>query len=515
LERSLAQLEAADLVRARSRDPDVEYIFKHALTQEVAYDGLLKSERQMLHERTAFAMERIFAHRIPEFVETLAYHFLRGGVVDKAVHYLIQAGKKCVARYAIADAATHYRQAYELLAKRERTAAEDRILIELLNAWSVVYYYQGDCSAWRELLEAHQGVAEAVGDPELLSLYLSWVGWVHFFYQEYAAGLELLDRAVRLAEQAGSRRALGYAEALRAWTLCPLGRSRAAIEAGERAMAVGREFPEESYLTWKPLAGVGFAAFLSGDLERARRAGEEILQIAERTGNSRARVLGHGVLAMRHMLALEPERSIAAAQAGIDTSVDTTYWSMSCAFASVTLAAAERWEDVARVVGMALPTSERLSLLFMASFLRVSEGVAAMALGDLSRGIGAVEAIRDEPPSPLAKLVAEFSLGVAYARIARGEVRAPFSVLLRNPGFVIRHALPARRKARAILERFADDPPDGLGGYSGLAMLELALLHARRGEREQAAARATKAIEIFGRQGASEAERRARALLAS
>jgi class 3 adenylate cyclase/tetratricopeptide (TPR) repeat protein len=512
LEASLEQLEAADLVRARSRQPDIEYIFKHALTQEVAYEGLLKSERQTLHERAALAMERIFVDRIPEFVETLAYHFRRGGVVEKAVHYLIEAGKKCVARYAIADAAVHYRQAYELLVERERTPAEDRMLVELLIAWSVVYYYEGDCNAWRRLLEAHQDVAEAVGDPELLSLYLSWVGWVHFFYQEYTAGLERLDRAVRLAEVAKSRRALGYAEALRAWTLCPLGRTREAIEAGERGAAVGRDFPDETYLVWKSMAGVTFAAFVSGDLERARRGGEEILRIAERTSNSRAGVLGHCVLAMRHMLALEPERAIAAAQAGIETPVDTTYWSMSCAFATVALAYAERWEEVARVVDLALPKTERLSLLFMASFLRLSEGLAAMARGEPSRGMAVVEGIRDRPPSPLAKIVAEFTLGVTYARIARREVRAPLSVLLRNPGFVIRHALPARRKAHAILERIADDSPDGMHGYSGLAMLELALLHADAGDPAEAEGRALRAIDIFERQSAPEAIRRARRL---
>jgi class 3 adenylate cyclase len=112
---SLAELETADLIRTRNRDPELEYVFKHALTQEVAYDGLLKTERQALHERTARAMERLLRDRLPEFVETLAHHYARGGVVDKAVHYLVEAGRKCVARYAIDDADAHYRQAYALL----------------------------------------------------------------------------------------------------------------------------------------------------------------------------------------------------------------------------------------------------------------------------------------------------------------------------------------------------------------------------------------------------------------
>jgi hypothetical protein len=188
---------------------------------------------------------------------------------------------------------------------------------------------------------------------------------------------------------------------------------------------------------------------------------------------------------------------------------------MSCAFASVALATAERWHDVARIVELALSTSERLSLLFMASFLRVSDGLAVMALGEPSRGIAAIEAIRDAPPSPLLRIVAEFALGVSYARIARGQVSAPVSVLLRNPGFVIRHGLPARRKARAILARIADDSPNGLRGYCGQAMHELALLHVHCGEDEKAATRAAQAVGIFESQGALAALSQSRQLLDS
>ena len=61
---SLTQLQAADLIRARRPEPDLEYIFKHALTQGVAYDGLLKAERQVLHARTARAMDSVLADRI-------------------------------------------------------------------------------------------------------------------------------------------------------------------------------------------------------------------------------------------------------------------------------------------------------------------------------------------------------------------------------------------------------------------------------------------------------------------
>lgn len=77
LDRSLSVLSAADLIREKSADPELEYVFKHGLTQEVAYEGLLRRDRQQLHELVGRAIESQLGDRVDEFVETLAYHFQR------------------------------------------------------------------------------------------------------------------------------------------------------------------------------------------------------------------------------------------------------------------------------------------------------------------------------------------------------------------------------------------------------------------------------------------------------
>ena len=64
-------------------------MFKHPLTQEVVYNGLLKKDRQGIHEHIALVMEHLFQDRLPEFYETLAFHFKRGKSVSKAVDYLL------------------------------------------------------------------------------------------------------------------------------------------------------------------------------------------------------------------------------------------------------------------------------------------------------------------------------------------------------------------------------------------------------------------------------------------
>jgi predicted ATPase len=73
LDQYLNGLEQLDLIRVRSSQPDLEYIFKHALIQEVVYSSILKKERQAIHERVAWVMEQLFQERLTEFYEALAF----------------------------------------------------------------------------------------------------------------------------------------------------------------------------------------------------------------------------------------------------------------------------------------------------------------------------------------------------------------------------------------------------------------------------------------------------------
>ena len=99
----LKGLEQLDIIRTRSLQPDLEYMFKHNLTQEVVYNSLLKKERQAAHERIALVMEQMFPDRLPEFCETLAFHFTQGKSLHKAVEYLMKSGEKSLKRYAVEE----------------------------------------------------------------------------------------------------------------------------------------------------------------------------------------------------------------------------------------------------------------------------------------------------------------------------------------------------------------------------------------------------------------------------
>ena len=87
------------------------YTFKHALTHEVAYGGLLRERQRLLHGRIVAAIEQRDADRLADQVERLAHHALRGEVWDKAVAYCRQAGDKAVARSASREAVACFEQA--------------------------------------------------------------------------------------------------------------------------------------------------------------------------------------------------------------------------------------------------------------------------------------------------------------------------------------------------------------------------------------------------------------------
>src|SRR5215831_16304214 len=111
LQRGLAHVQAAEFLYETSLFPERVYTFKHALTHEVAYGGLLRERQRLLHGRIVAAIEQREADRLADQVERLAHHALRGEVWDKAVAYFCQAGDKAVARSAHREAVACFEQA--------------------------------------------------------------------------------------------------------------------------------------------------------------------------------------------------------------------------------------------------------------------------------------------------------------------------------------------------------------------------------------------------------------------
>jgi hypothetical protein len=117
LERMLHDLQVGEFIYEQPALPDVEYIFKHSLTQEVAYNSVLNERRKPLHERTAQALESLFSDQLDDHLPDLARHYSRSGNTSKAVHYLRIAGEQAARRCAHEEAASLFNSALEMLAR--------------------------------------------------------------------------------------------------------------------------------------------------------------------------------------------------------------------------------------------------------------------------------------------------------------------------------------------------------------------------------------------------------------
>ena len=113
--RQLSRLRTSEFIYERPAFPDIEYIFKHALTQEVAYNSLLIERRKVVHERAAKAIEKIYRYKLDDRYSELAHHYSRSGNTQKAIDYLQLAGQQAAQRSAYTEAVNHFTAALELL----------------------------------------------------------------------------------------------------------------------------------------------------------------------------------------------------------------------------------------------------------------------------------------------------------------------------------------------------------------------------------------------------------------
>jgi predicted ATPase len=203
LDELLITLQREELIRERARLPELEYIFKHELTRAAAYNGLLKRERRAFHRQVAEALERLFPERIEEQVELLAYHWEGAQNLEKALHYLRQAGDRAVRQSANQEAIAHFSRALALLETLPDTPDRAQQELALQLALAVPLLASSGYAApelGRTYARARQ-LCQQIGEtPQLFpTLLLLWM-----FYAtraEHQTAFELGEQILSLAQQ--------------------------------------------------------------------------------------------------------------------------------------------------------------------------------------------------------------------------------------------------------------------------------------------------------------------------
>jgi predicted ATPase len=330
----LAGLQAREFIYEHPAFPEPEYTFKHALTQEVAYGSVLGARRQVLHARTAQAIEDLFQDNLDTQYAELARHYSRTDNAAKAVEYLRLAGIQAAARSAYEEAIAQLSRGLELVpelpegAEREQqelllqlalgmvliptkgaTAPEvenaygraadictraresPQLWQALYGLWNI-YYVRGDLQRARELAEQLLQSARPSGDAWGLFMGHYAVGATFYFQGEQREAREHLQQAFDLGGPLRQRLgtlpyevvpALVMNRALRASVLLTLGYPDQAVRASRESVALAQELGRPSTLTVALLFD-GILHQPLGDVEIVRERAEAVIALATEHG---------------------------------------------------------------------------------------------------------------------------------------------------------------------------------------------------------------------------------------
>ena len=202
----LDNLQAAEFLYSTRLFPDLEYTFKHALTHEVAYSGVLHERCREIHAHVVNAMERIYADRLGEQVERLAHHAIRGGLKEKAVYYLRQAGAKAAGRSALLEARACFEQVLSILKTLPESEAALENAFEIRLELRTVLRQLGEVRQMLEHLREAEALAERLKDDRRRCQVCSFMTTVLSTLDELDEALVTGIRAVEIARHSGDLR---------------------------------------------------------------------------------------------------------------------------------------------------------------------------------------------------------------------------------------------------------------------------------------------------------------------
>jgi class 3 adenylate cyclase/tetratricopeptide (TPR) repeat protein len=315
----LSVLKDSELLYERGIYPQSTYIFKHALTQEVAYNSLLLKRKKEIHEEIGKAIEALYPDRLEEHYELLAYHYTHSTNTDKAVEYLDLANQKAAKLRAMEEAKAYFDDAMEILDTLPETEENRQRRITLLVNQVEVFLRLFKFREYYDLLNRCGSLAASIDNPGLLGAFYARLGHCEFSFGHLDQSVQSLTKAAELAETSGNVEEAGYAYERLEWShlfrgeydkvlilkedalrkmeqrfnlffyvqalsaasrACSiLGRWDEAVREAEKALRVGEEFSDNSQVSYGAWT-LTMVYTSKGDLARAVEYGELAVQKA-------------------------------------------------------------------------------------------------------------------------------------------------------------------------------------------------------------------------------------------
>jgi tetratricopeptide (TPR) repeat protein len=292
----LLELKRQEFLYERSTSGEQVLVFKHALTQDVAYDSLLSPMRQALHDATARAIELIYENQLQEHYELLAHHYSHAAKSEKALNYLALASQKAAKANAMKEAVTHFGRSMALDTMPDTDTNRRRRLSLILDQW-IAFWLLFRVAEYLDLLKKHHDTAAKLSETNLLTRFQLYVGHCQWVFGLFDQAAETLLQAVR--QPAGSDADIGAAYITLQWTDFYLGNFEQALSWQEPALHRLRQRGDPRWHSWSLAAG-SWACSCLGRVDEAIAQAHEEIRVAEEYNDSSLISFAYWIAAIAH-----------------------------------------------------------------------------------------------------------------------------------------------------------------------------------------------------------------------
>ena len=305
----LSTLKDSELIYERGIYPESTYIFKHALTQEVAYDSLLLKKREEIHEQIGTAIEALYPDRLEENYELLAYHYARSSSTVQALQYLVLANQKATKLRDLDQAKAYFDEAMAYIDKLPETDENRQQRLSLLVNQGETFMLLFMTSEYYNLLTLYEPMAIELGDQALLGAFYGRMGNCDFGFGHFDQGIKTLTKAVELCEAAKNTEDAGYGYVWLGWNYLYRGQYDRVLALNEKLLRImERQFNPLFYV--RGVCAASRACIYLGCWEEAVEHAQKALKVAEEISDNSLISFATWILMMTYTWKGDLERAI-------------------------------------------------------------------------------------------------------------------------------------------------------------------------------------------------------------
>ena len=391
---NLEDLHGLDFVFPAAQDPELMYSFKHALTQDVVYGGLLERRRRQYHTAAALGLEELYAGRRDEVVELLAHHFGSSGEHEQAVDCAILAAEKAQRRWANTEALAYFESALKRLGTMPDTEANRLRRIDAVVKQSELMFALGRHTEHVQALEAIRSITEEA-DPARRARWLSWAGFLHSLTgARPEVPIAYCTEAIALADLAGLDDMRAFAECCLAQVYVVVGRLREAADTGARALAF---FEAQGNVWWacRTLWILSTACNAIGEWERGFGYCRQALGHGQEVNDLRLKIVGWYRTGSTHTLRGDPEAAVPCFDEALKFSPIPFDAALTRAFKGFALVKAGATEEGLALLGAALAWLEQAHIPYTSSYVSACLAESHLRAGDRANARAVAETLLD------------------------------------------------------------------------------------------------------------------------